>query len=357
MSSQNLQFKGYALTDPSKWHDLKIIEFKPKTFEPEDVEIAITYCGVCGSDVHTLTQGWGESKLPLVVGHEIVGTVTRVGDKVTEFKPGDRVGVGAQRGSCLRCRQCKEDYENYCTNGIDTYNAEYPDGVVAQGGYSTAIRAHERFVFPIPDEIESRHAASMMCAGLTVYSPLRTHGAGPGKKVGIMGIGGLGHYAILWAKAMGAEVYAFTHDKSKMEDIKKMGADHVIDTTRKSFHKDLTHTLDILLSTRDVFGDSTPLGDYLSMLYVHGRFVTVGLPDADDPLPSIHAFDLAPNGCMMGGSKIGSKKECLEMLELARSKGIKPWIEELPMREVGKALQDLKNNNVRYRYVVKQDIV
>lgn len=252
-------------------------------------------------------------------------------------------------------------------------NSEYPDGVVAQGGYSTAIRAQERFVFPIPDEIESRDAASMMCAGLTVYSPLKTHGVGPGKTVGIMGIGGLGHYAILWAKAMGAEVYAFTHDDSKMEDIKKMGADHIVNTGKKvicpvavsnqpqltllqDFHKDLARKLDVLLSTRDMFGDKTPMGDYLSMLYIHGAFVTVGLPDTDDPLPSIHAFDLVPTGCLLGGSRIGSKKECLEMLELARSKGIKPWIEELPMSQVGKALQDLKDNKVRYRYVLTQDI-
>ncbi|CDO77640.1 hypothetical protein BN946_scf184946.g34 [Trametes cinnabarina] len=345
-----------SLPHPSKWHDLKVIDFTPKTFEPEDIEISITHCGVCGSDVHTLTQGWGKSQLPLVVGHEIIGTVSRVGDNVSEFKAGDRVGVGAQRGSCLECRECKDDYENYCTNSIDTYNSQYPDGVVAQGGFSTAIRVHERFVFPVPEEIESHHAASMMCAGLTVFSPLKTHGAGPGKKVGIMGIGGLGHYAILWAKAMGAEVYAFTHDDSKVDDIKKMGADHVINTNKEDFHKDLVRTLDILLSTRDVFGDSVPLGDYLSMLYVHGRFVTVGIPDANDALPPIHAFDLVPNGCLLGGSKIGSKKECLEMLELARSKGIKPWVEELPMREVGKALQNLKDNNVRYRYVVKQDI-
>ncbi|OJT05094.1 NADP-dependent alcohol dehydrogenase 6 [Trametes pubescens] len=356
MPSKTVVLKGYAMTDPSKWNDLKVIEFKPKTFAADDVEVAITHCGVCGSDVHTLTQGWGESKLPLVVGHEIVGTVARVGDKVTEFKIGDRVGVGAQRGSCLECRECKDDYENYCPQSINTYDAEYPDGVVAQGGYSTAIRAQERFVFPIPDEIESRDAASMMCAGLTVYSPLKTHGVGPGKSVGIMGIGGLGHYAILWAKAMGAEVYAFTHDDSKMEDIKKMGADHIVDTGKKDFHKDLARKLDVLLSTRDMFGDKTSLDHYLSMLYVHGVFVTVGLPDADDPLPSIHAFDLVPTGCLLGGSKIGSKKECLEMLELARSKGIKPWIEELPMSQAGKALQDLKDNKVRYRYVLTQDI-
>ncbi|TBU30289.1 GroES-like protein [Dichomitus squalens] len=355
--STNMQFKGYALIDPSKWTDLQVREFKPKNFQPDDVEIAITHCGVCGSDVHTLTQGWGESKLPLVVGHEIVGTVTRVGENVKDFKPGDRAGVGAQRGSCMSCRACKDGYENYCPNGIETYNSEYPDGVVAQGGYSTGIRAHQQFVFPIPDEIESRDVASMLCAGLTVYSPLKTHGCGPGKKVGIMGIGGLGHYAILWAKAMGAEVYALTHDQGKIDDIKKMGADHVINTEKKDFWKDYPQTLDILLSTRDVHGEKMPLGDWLSMLYVHGRFITVGLPDTDDPLPGIHAMKFAANGCMIGGSKIGSKQDCLEMLELARSKKIKPWIEEMPMKKAGTALQNVKDNKVRYRYVLTQDLV
>ncbi|GBE81580.1 NADP-dependent alcohol dehydrogenase 6 [Sparassis crispa] len=353
--SPSLEFKGYALTDPSLWSDLKVTAFKPKTFQPEDVEIAITHCGVCGSDVHTLTQGWGESNLPLVVGHEIIGKVTRVGDKVTEFKPGDRVGVGAQIGSCLQCKQCKSDYENYCPDSIDTYNGEYPDGVITHGGYSTAIRAHERFVFPIPDGIESRHAATMLCAGLTVYSPLKTYGAGPGKKIGVVGIGGLGHYAVLWAKAMGAEVYAFTHDKTKIEDIKKMGADHIINTEETDFHKPLALTLDLIISTRDVYSPDTPLSAYLSMLFVHGKFITVGIPDASDPLPQLHPFDFG-NGCLLGGSHVGSKKECLEMLELARSKNVRPWIEEMPMRDVKKALEGVKHNKVRYRYVLTQDI-
>ncbi|PCH43607.1 GroES-like protein [Wolfiporia cocos MD-104 SS10] len=351
-----LEFKGYALTDPSKWSDLKLTSFKPKTFQPEDVEIAITHCGVCGSDVHTLTQGWGESKLPLVAGHEIVGKVTRVGDKVSEFKVGDRVGVGAQIGACLKCRACKSDYENYCPDSIETYNGEYPDGVVTQGGYSTGIRAHERFVFPIPEEIESAHAASMLCAGLTVYSPLKTYGAGPGKKVGIVGIGGLGHYAVLWAKAMGAEVYAFTHDPEKTEDIKEMGADHIIDVTKKDFAKPLAHTLDLIVSTVDVFKSDMPLGDYLSMLFVHGTFITVGIPDADNPLPQLHPFNFAGNGCVLGGSHVGSKKECLEMLELARKKNVRPWIETMPMKDAKRALEGLKSNKVRYRYVLVQDI-
>ncbi|KAH9947617.1 GroES-like protein [Amylocystis lapponica] len=356
MPSEELEFKGYALTDPSKWSALNVTSFQPKTFQPEDVEIAITHCGVCGSDIHTLRQSWGESKLPLVVGHEIVGKVTRVGDKVSGIKPGDRVGVGAQIGSCMKCRACKTHYENYCPQSINTYNSEYPDGIVSQGGYSTAIRAHQQYVFPIPDGIESRHAASMLCAGLTVFSPLKTYGAGPGKKVGIVGIGGLGHYAVLFAKAMGAEVYAFTHDQSKVDDIKKMGADHVIDTAKKDYAKSYAGMLDLIVSTRDSYGAGASMGDYLSMLFVHGKFISVGIPDSDDPLPSLHPFDFASNGCLIGGSKIGSKKDCLEMLELARAKGVKPWIEELPMKDVQKALKAVHENTVRYRYVLTQDL-
>ncbi|KAI0373526.1 GroES-like protein [Pilatotrama ljubarskyi] len=354
--SQSTVFKGYALTDPAKWTDLEVVEFKPKTFQPEDVEIAITHCGVCGSDLHTITQGWGESKLPLVVGHEIVGTATRVGAKVTTIKPGDRVGVGAQIGSCLDCTRCKMDYENYCTQMVETYNDEYPDGIITQGGYSTAIRAHERFVFPIPNGVESRDAASMLCAGLTVFSPLKTHGAGPGKKVGVIGIGGLGHYALLFAKALGAEVFAFTHDTSKFGDIKKMGADHIVNTSEKDFHTDFAGSLDIIISTLDTYTPNTPLSDFLSMLFVHGKFISVGIPNADNPLPQIHPFDLMPSGALLGGSHIGSKTECLEMLQLAANKGVKPWIEELPMKDAGTALRNLYDNKVRYRYVLTQDL-
>jgi len=297
---------------------------------------------------------------------------------LTRIKVSDRVGVGAKIGSCMKCRACKEGYENYCPNGISTYvsvpmrqdvdviltevtpsqNSEYPDGVVSQGGYATAIRAHQQFVFPIPDEIESRHAASMLCAGLTVFSPLKTHGAGPGKRVGIVGIGGLGHYALLWAKAMGAEVYAFTHDESKIADIEKMGADVIVNTGEKDYQKPFAHKLDLIISTRDSYGSDSQgvLDEYLSMLYVHGKFITVGLPDSDSPLPRIHAMSLAKPGCLMGGSSIGNKKEALEMLELARSKGIKPWIEEMPMKDCKKAVEGVKANRVRYRYVLTQDI-
>ncbi|EKM52138.1 uncharacterized protein PHACADRAFT_151139 [Phanerochaete carnosa HHB-10118-sp] len=350
-----LEFKGYALVDPENFTELQVKTFKPKPFEDDDIEIVITHCGVCGSDVHTLKQGWGESKLPLVVGHEIVGKAVRVGKNVKDIKSGDRVGVGAQIWSCMQCRQCKDGYENYCPKQVDTYNAEYPDGTVSQGGYSTAIRAHQQFVFPIPDAIESKYAASMLCGGLTVFSPLRTNGAGPGKKVGIIGIGGLGHFAILFAKGLGAEVYAFTHTKDKMQDAKELGADHVIDTTQKDFAQSLQGKLDLIVTTMDAT-PQLPIKDFLGMLYVHGRLVNVGIPDMDKPLPTLHAFDLVPNGAYIGGSHVGSKKECLEMLKLAAEKGIKPWIQEMPMKDAKAAIEAVGNNTVRYRCVLTQDL-
>ncbi|OCH93100.1 GroES-like protein [Obba rivulosa] len=360
MSTPEIEFKGYGITttDPAKWSEFEVVPIKPKHFGPRDVDVAIKYCGVCGSDVHTLTGGWGSTpNVPLVVGHEIVGNVTRVGDAVTEFKPGDRVGVGAQIGSCGECRACKAGDENYCPKMIHTYNNFYPDGVLSQGGFSTGIRAHEQFVFKIPDGLELRDAATMTCAGLTVFSPLKVNGCGPGKTVGVIGIGGLGHYAILFAKAMGATVYAFSHSASKEADIQKMGADFVVSTHDPDYYQPLQGTIDIIISTIDHYSPDRPLKSYLSMLATHGRFITCGLPDADNPLPPVHPFDLTYNGCYIGGTHMGSKREAVEMLQLAADKGVKPWVQELPMSQAKQAIEGVKTGKARYRYVLKQDLV
>ncbi|KZT36194.1 GroES-like protein [Sistotremastrum suecicum HHB10207 ss-3] len=347
-----MEFKGYAIKDTKHYTDFEVIPFTPKAFTEDDVEIAISHCGVCGSDVHTVTGGWGEPELPLIVGHEIVGKVTRVGKNVKDLKVGDRAGVGAQCLSCMDCRACKTDNENYCPGMIHTYGSKFADGIKTMGGYSTGIIAHTQFVFPIPDEVESRHACSMLCAGLTVFSPLIRNGCGPGKKVGVVGLGGLGHYALLFAKALGAEVYVFSHSANKESDAKKMGADHYINTSAEGFAKSYANTLDLIVSTSNA--KNMPIQEYLSMLWVHGSFITVGLPE--DPLPSMMAFDLLNNGCKLGGSHIGSKVEALQMLDLAAKKNIKPWITELPMKEAGKAIEGVKNGSVRYRYVLTQDL-
>ncbi|KAH8116026.1 GroES-like protein [Phellopilus nigrolimitatus] len=347
-------FTGYGITDADKWSDFSLVEYPSKNWEETDVEIAITHCGVCGSDVHTLSAGWGAIPVPLVVGHEIVGKAVRVGSQVKSgIKVGDRVGVGAQVASCYSCKHCKSDNENYCKQRILTYNGKHPDGVRTMGGYSTGIVAHEQYVFPIPDGIESADAASMLCAGLTVFSPLIRNGAGPGKKVGIIGIGGLGHYAILFAKALGCEVYAFSHSTSKKEDALKMGADRFVITSEQGFHAKHTMALDLIISTRDATA-GFPFDEFLSMLDVYGKFITVGIPD--DKFPPLGAFTLVANANTIGGSYIGSKKDATAMLELAAEKGVKPWIEVLSMKDAKKAVEGMWNGKPRYRYVLEQDI-
>ncbi|KAH9831477.1 GroES-like protein [Rhodofomes roseus] len=344
-----VEFKGYALTNTNRaeWTSLEVVPFIPKKFEDDDVELAITHCGLCGSDIHIVRQGWGSPPYtPIIVGHEIVGIVTKVGPKVTEFKPGDRAGVGGR----------------YCPGATTTVLDRHPDGSPSQGGFATAIRANERFVFAIPEAIESKDAASMLCAGLTVFSPMRRNNVGPGTKVGVVGIGDLGHYAILFAKALGAEVYAFTHSPSKRDDAKKLGADHIIDigneTPRlKDFHKPYTDTLDFIIATTSIYSPNSSFSTYTSMLTVNGKFITVSLPDADKPMPPLHAADLVFSGAYIGGSFVGSKIDCYAMLKIATEKGIKPWVEELPMRELATALEKAHNGDARYRYVLTQDVV
>ncbi|RDB18330.1 NADP-dependent alcohol dehydrogenase 6 [Hypsizygus marmoreus] len=352
MSSQaGEKWKGYAVRDIKNWDKFEVIEFHPKQQEDYDIDIKIEFCGVCGSDVHTITGGWGEPLLPLIPGHEIVGHVVRVGPKVTSFKVGDRAGVGAQVCSCFKCAPCKSDSEQYCLNGVSTYNAKYPNGDVAQGGYSTAIRAHERFVFPLPKELPLEEIAPMLCAGLTVYSPLVRNGTGPGKRVGVVGIGGLGHYALQFARALGAEqVVAFSHSSNKKDDALELGATDFVITGGDDFAEPWKGKLDLIICTADV-SHGIPLTDLITTLGVHGHFIMVAIPD--ESLPSLHSAQLLSNGALIGGSHIGSKKEAIAMLELAAKKKVKSYIELLPMKDAGNAVRRVKDNSVRYRHVLK----
>ncbi|PVH73157.1 GroES-like protein [Cadophora sp. DSE1049] len=362
------QFEGFMIHDTKNWTKFSKEKFTPKVFEDYDVDIENECCGVCGSDVHTITGGWGElATAPICVGHEIIGKVLRVGSQVKEFKAGDRVGVGAQVQSCMKCPQCKSNNENYCPNMVDTYGAPYNVGggnpskyaggpmkdkngkqIFAQGGYSSHSRVHEQFVFKIPDNITSQEAGPMMCAGLTVYSPLKRANTGPGKKVAILGIGGLGHFAIIWARAMGAEVTALSHTPSKESEAKKLGAHHFVSTKDKDWFKPLAFTFDFILNAADMTNEFN-LQDYMSTLAVNGEFHNVGLPDK--PLPQMMAQDFAGNGCKIAGSHIGSKKEAMEMLKLASEKNLHPMIETIDISEEGcsKAVQKVKDNEVRYR--------
>ncbi|OQR82457.1 NADP-dependent alcohol dehydrogenase 6, partial [Thraustotheca clavata] len=231
MASNNI-YHGQAAFEPGL--DVKPHTYDAKPFDEEyDVEIKVTHCGICGSDLHTISGGWGEIKYPLVVGHEIVGHVVRLGSKVdaTKYAIGTRVGVGAQCGSCLNCNLCHQHYEQVCGESLLTYNGPTVDGYITQGGYADYYRCNAHFVIPIPDELPSEIAAPMMCGGITTYSPLKTHGAGPGKKVGIIGIGGLGHLGIQWAVALGAEVTAISSSNRKEKLCKEqLGAHHFLNT-------------------------------------------------------------------------------------------------------------------------------
>ncbi|CAE6428406.1 unnamed protein product [Rhizoctonia solani] len=359
MTLSNTLFKGYGISDPKKWSDFKLVDIKPKPWDEEDIDVAVSYCGICGSDLHTITGGWGNIKeLPLVVGHEIAGVAIRVGSvaaQKTGIKAGDHVGIGPRCNACGACGPCTSNNENYCTNGpVDTYNDYHTDGTMSQGGYSTAVRANHQYVFPIPSEMVLEDAASMMCAGLTMYSPLVRNGAAPGKKVGIIGLGGLGHYGVLFAKALGCEVYVFSHSARKQQDALEMGADHFIVSQDKENLTRLRGTLDLIISTVDVV-DTFPLVDYLRLLVVHGTLINVGAPDTK--LPQLSAFDLLPNGCKIGGSAIGSKQEAIEMLELGSKAKIKPWISIFPMSQVKEVVESMKAGNAKYRFVLRQDIV
>ncbi|KAF1934666.1 NADP-dependent alcohol dehydrogenase C [Clathrospora elynae] len=341
---------AFTVTDIKNWSTFKRQELPLKKFEEHDVDIAIEACGVCASDVHTITGGWGEDiHLPLCVGHEVIGKVVKVGNKVTRVKVGDRAGIGAQIGADLTCDQCKNDNENYCPNQVDTYGAKHTDGTVAQGGYSSHIRGHEYFVFKIPDNIESALAAPMLCAGLTTFSPLKRLGAGPGKKVGIIGLGGLGHFGVLWSVAMGAETYVISHSPSKKDDALKMGAKDFIDTSKKGWADKWKFQLDFVINAADAT-DKFDLAEYFSILKVNGTFHMVGFPD--NKLPSFNAQVFASNGCYMGASHIGNRPEMEEMFQLASKQNIKSWVQEIQLSEDGckEAVERVyKNDNVRYR--------
>ncbi|EMC96854.1 hypothetical protein BAUCODRAFT_70235 [Baudoinia panamericana UAMH 10762] len=343
--------EGFMVQSQKDWKNFKKQEFKLKPFEDRDIDIAIECCGVCGSDVHTINGGWGDAPMPLCVGHEVIGKAVKVGKDVKTVKVGDRVGVGAQIQADLTCANCKADQENYCPNAVDTYGAPYKDGTIAQGGYASHIRAHEYFTFKIPDAIESSIAAPMMCAGLTVYSPLVRLGAGPGKKVAIVGLGGLGHFAVMFAVALGAEVYVLSHSPNKKDDALKMGAKHFVTTNEEGWEKPYAFTFDFILNTADAM-HHFDMKKYFSTLKVMGRFHTVGL--GDEPIPTLMAQDFAPNGCYLGASHIGNRPEMLAMLDLASKQNIKSWIEEIPISEEGcaKAVTGVSENKVRYRYVL-----
>lgn len=357
MSAVPSTFKGFAVDTSANWNKPKLVEYPRKKIQPSDVVIQNICCGLCGTDIHTTQENWGPMKRPdSVVGHEIIGTVIAVGDDVTSVKLGDRVGIGAAASSCCSCTRCNDDNEQYCQKGVSTYNSvdTFSDNYVTQGGYSSHSIANEKFVFPIPDSLDSVSAAPLMCAGLTVYSPLVRNIAHLKKQpvVAVIGIGGLGHLAVQFARALGAQVYAFSRTSSKKTEAIGFGAHEFVATLEnENWHKACYDKFDLILNCASRV-EGFVLDKYLTCLKVDGRFVSVGLPPVKDSF-EVNPFSFLSNGGSFGSSLLGSKAEALDMLKLAAEKGVRPMVEEIPISEANceVALTRCNNGDVRYRFV------
>ena len=314
---------------------------------PRDVLIAIRYAGICHSDIHTVRGDWGPVTYPQVVGHEIAGEVVEVGSEVTGFAVGDRVGVGCMVNSCRECENCRAGMENYCLKGnTQTYASVDRDGTITQGGYSTHVVVDQDFVLRIPEALPYESVAPLLCAGITTYSPLAHWKVGPGSKVAVVGMGGLGHLAVKIAAAMGAEVTVLSQTLSKQEDGLRFGASHYFATSDDATFRTLANTFDLILNTVSA---PLKLDSYLRMLRLDGTMVNVGAPP--EPLP-LRVFTLFGNRRSFAGSSIGSIAETQEMLHFCAEHGIVPETELIGVDEVNEAYERVLRSDVRYRFVI-----
>ncbi|WP_311315086.1 NAD(P)-dependent alcohol dehydrogenase [Streptomyces naphthomycinicus] len=312
-----------------------------------DVLIDIKFAGICHSDIHQAREGWGEAIFPMVPGHEIAGVVAEVGPGVTKFRAGDRVGVGCLVDSCRECENCKAGLEQYCLGGnVGTYNAIGKDGEPTYGGYSEKVVVDENFVVRIPDGLSLDVAAPLLCAGITTYSPLRHWNAGPGKKVAVVGLGGLGHMAVKIAHAMGAEVTVLSQSLRKKDDGLKLGADHYYATSDPKTFEELAGTFDLIVSTVSAPMD---FGALLSLLKVDGALVNVGAPE--EPV-SLNLFSVIGGRKTLAGSMIGGIRETQEMLDFCAGHGIGAEIELISAAEINEAYERVLSSDVRYRFVI-----
>ncbi|RKP00885.1 hypothetical protein CXG81DRAFT_12679 [Caulochytrium protostelioides] len=363
MADTSVQFNGWAAKknwspeDPlEKW------SYNPPKLGPNDVTIAIDYCGICGSDLHTILPGekggWSpkpRSEMdPVIVGHEIVGKVVEVGSQVKDHKVGDIVGVGAQARSCMDCEFCTTERKPLCPKTVSTYNAKYhhlPDyKLSSQGGYADKIRVHEHWVLPIPKSLDPKVVGPLMCAGITLYAPLKRHGAGPGKTVGVMGVGGLGHMGIKWAKAMGCErVVAVSHSDKKKDAATKLGA---TDYCNFSDEKDVAQwsaKLDLLVVTS--FSNDTNWDAVMGLTKMDGG-VTCVVAAPNEAMKHVYAFSLLTSQRVLTGSLIGDPTLIKEMLEFAAKHNITPDVEIVPMSQANDAVLKQHEGKARFRYVL-----
>ncbi|MGN7759973.1 NAD(P)-dependent alcohol dehydrogenase [Paenibacillus sp. 22594] len=325
----------------------KLTTIERRDLEPHDVLIEIKFAGICHSDIHTARGEWGPVEYPLVPGHEIAGIVTQIGSEVKKYAIGDRVGVGCMVDSCRECDNCHKGEEQYCLGGMTgTYGAIDRYGQFTQGGYSTHIVVTEDFVVRIPDGIELDAAAPLLCAGITTYSPLRHWGAGPGKKVAVVGLGGLGHLAVKIAHAMGAEVTVLSQSLKKKDDGLKLGAEHYYATSDPGTFTELAGSFDLIVNTVSAKID---ISSYLSLLALDGTLVNVGAPA--EPLP-VNVFSLIGQRRSFAGSMIGSIRETQEMLDFCAEHHIAPEIEMISANQIDEAWERVLASDVRYRFVI-----
>ncbi|MFD1713155.1 NAD(P)-dependent alcohol dehydrogenase [Amnibacterium flavum] len=337
--------KAYAATSATE--PLVPVTIERREVGAKDVMIEIAYAGICHSDIHTVRGEWGPVTYPLTVGHEIVGTVTEVGSEVTLHQVGDRVGVGCMVNSCRECVNCLAGEEQYCIPGnTGTYASVDRDGSITQGGYSTHVVVVEDFVLKVPESIPYEAAAPLLCAGITTYSPLSHWNAGPGTRVAVVGMGGLGHMAVKIAHAMGAEVTVLSQTLGKKDDGLRLGADHYYATSDPATFDELANSFDLVINTVSAVID---MSAYLSLLALDGTFVSVGAPP--EPLP-VQVFSLFGNRRSFAGSGIGSIRETQEMLDFCAEHGIAPEIELVNADYINEAYERVLKSDVRYRFVI-----
>jgi uncharacterized zinc-type alcohol dehydrogenase-like protein len=322
--------------------------FQRRDVQAHDVQIDILYCGVCHSDIHQARDEWGGSIYPMVPGHEIVGRVTKTGDQVTKFKAGELVGVGCFVDSCRECTSCKADQEQYCEKGMSpTYNGYEQDRKTPTfGGYSTQVVVDENYVLRVSPKLALEGVAPLLCAGITTYSPLRHWNVGNGHKVGILGLGGLGHMGVKIAAALGAEVTMLSTSPSKEADAKRLGADRFALTTNPDFFKEYSRYFDFIL---DTVSGTHDVEKYLDTLKTDGTFIIVGLPP--EPIP-VSAFSLVPRRRSIAGSMIGGIAETQEMLDFCAEHNITSDVEVIPIQQINEAYERTIKGQVKYRFVI-----
>jgi len=327
------------------------MEITRRGLRHDDVLIEITHCGICHSDLHSARNDWGFTTYPIVPGHEIVGTVSAVGDGVSRHKIGDRVAIGCMVDSCMECRHCEADLEQYCLDGgnTGTYNGiDRHDGSLTFGGYSERIVCREEFVLKVPASLPSAEAAPLLCAGITTYSPLRTWKIGPGSKVAVAGLGGLGHMGVKLAAAMGAEVTVLSRSESKRADAEKLGAHAFLNTADKAAMKAKRGYFDMVLNTIPVRHDVVP---YLHLLRIDGVQVLVGLIGM---MPELHTGVLLGRK-VLTGSGIGGLAETQEMLDFCAEHNILPDIEVIAMQDIAAAYDRMEASDIKYRFVIDME--